>query len=552
MHTVAELLVDILINDWNVDTLFGIPGNGVCGIMEALRIRQDRIKFIQARHEEAAALMACGYAKMTGRLGVCIGSSGPGGVHLLNGLYDAKMDAAPVLAITGMTEHQRIDTYSQQDICLDRLFQDVAVYNARVMGADHAEAVVQLACRTALARKGVAHVTIPADFQNLPAKRLGGSTRRSAASATTATEGLGNSFGNSFKDEQLKAAADLLNSGKSVAILAGQGALGASRELTEVAEILGAPIVKTLLGKGTIPDDSAYSMGCLGLIGTLPAKHAMERCDTLLLVGTSFPYPEFLPRFPPTRAIQIDQHPERLGLRCPIEVGITGNSAQVLSRLLPLLRRTEHRNFIDSLQNEMKTWWKLMESQGRKTTFPMKPQVPVWELGKRLNPDAIIICDSGTSAAWWARQIPARSEQLFSLSGTLGTMGSGLPYAIAAQIAYPKRQVVALIGDGSLSMLMAEISTCAKYQLPVKIIVLKNNQFALTHWEQKVITGNSPYGCELQPIDFVKVAEACGVQAFSIKETETCGKIIEQGLNQKNPILFECSVDPEEFPIPEF
>jgi pyruvate dehydrogenase (quinone)/pyruvate oxidase len=546
-HSAAHLLIEILADDWNVQTIFGIPGAGISGLMEALRVHQDRIQFIQTRHEEAAALMASSYAKFTGKLGVCIASTGAGGIHLLNGLYDAKLDGAPVLAITGMVDHNLINTFSPQDICLDRLFEDVAIYNARVMGADHVETVLQLACKTALSRGGVSHLTFPVDFQVLPSKRRNGG-HKSAFLSTGSKETLSNYA----RTEDLEAAADLLNTGRKIAILIGQGAAGASHDLIEIAEALGAPIVKTLLGKGIIPDDSVYSMGCLGLIGTLPAKHAMERCDTLLMVGTSFPYPEFLPKSARTRSIQIDQNPARIGLRYPVEIGLVGDSIPILRSLLPLLQRRESRDFIEGLQDEMESWWKQMESQGRKTSLPMKPQVPAWELGKRLNPQAIVTCDSGTATAWLARQIPARGGQLFSLSGALGTMGSGLPYAIAAQIAYPDRQVVAIIGDGSLAMLMAEISTCAKYQLPIKIVVLKNNEFALTHWEQTVLDDHPTFGCELQPIDFVQVAKACGIKSYAISAADHCGKILDQGLNETGPVLFECMIDPAEFPILEF
>ncbi len=544
-QTTADLLVELLATQWDVQVVFGIPGEGISGLMEALRNHSKKIQLIQTRHEESAALMACNYAKLTGKLGVCIASSGPGGIHLLNGLYDAKLDGAPVLAITGMPEHDRIDTYYQQDVGLDRLFQDVSVYNARLMGPSHLESVLQLACRTALSRRGVAHISIPSDFQDLPAR-----PERAGRRPETELLRLRAAIETRSSNEALQSASDLLNSGKRVAILAGQGAEGATQELIELAELLGAPIVKTLLGKGCLPDDSPLSLGCLGLIGTLPAKHAMERCDTLLMIGTSFPYPEFLPQFPRARGVQIDRNPERIGLRYPVEVGIIGDSATVLRQLIPLSKQKQNRDFIKTLQDEMLVWWKQMESLGRRVSHPLKPQVPFWELGKQLTSQAILTCDSGTSVTWLARQIPARIGQTYCVSGALGTMGSALPYAIAAQIAHPKRQVVALVGDGSLAMSLAELSTCVKYQFPIKILVLKNNRFGLTHWEQKVISGHSAFGCELEPIDFVKAAEAFGLNAYAIKAPESCGEILEKGLAQPGPVLFECWVDPDELPTP--
>jgi len=544
--TAADVLIDILAEDWSVDTIFGIPGDGINGLIEALRKRKEKITFIQTRHEEAAAFMACGYSKFTKRLGVCMATSGPGGIHLLNGLYDAKFDGAAVLAITGMHFHDLLNTHSQQDVNLDRLFEDVACYNARVMGPAHVENVTQLACRAALARRGVAHITIPVDFQDMPLKRKRPpmKNRPHHSSAVMAYSA------DLPREEDLRAAADILNSGQRVAILAGQGANSATDEVIRAAETLGAPIVKALLGKECVPDDCVYTTGSIGLLGTSPSQHAMEECDTLFMIGTSFPYSEFLPKPGKARAVQIDIDPERLGLRYPVQVGLAGDSRATLRELLPLLKRKSNRDFLESLQDEMEYWWKLMEERGTRKDMPMKPQVPAWELGKRLKPDAIVTCDSGTIATWWARQIPARRGQMFSLSGTLATMACGLPYAIAAQVAFPKRQVVAFVGDGGLSMLMAELATCAKYNLPVKVIVIKNNTLGQIKWEQMVLLGNPEYVCDLQPIDFVKVAEACGVRGYSMDNPRECGAILDSALEAPGPALVECVVDPQEPPLP--
>ncbi len=544
--TAADVLFDILIEDWGVNTIFGIPGDGINVLIEALRKRKDKIEFIQTRHEESAAFMACGYSKFTGNLGVCIATSGPGGIHLLNGLYDAKFDGASVLAITGMHYHDLLDTHSQQDVNLDRIFEDVTVYNTRVMGPAHIESVTQIACRTALSQHGVSHITIPVDFQDMPMKKKHPSMRNKPHhTSKVMTTSLAIP-----KEEDLRGAADILNSGRRVAILAGQGANDATDELIQTAETLGAPIIKALLGKGAVPDDCVYTTGSIGLLGTSPSQHAMEECDTLLMVGTSFPYLEFLPKPGKVRAVQIDIRPERLGLRYPVEVGVVGDSRTSLRELLPLLKRKQDRSYIEAIQDEMESWWKLMDERGSRKDKPMKPQVPAWELGKLLSDRAIVTCDSGTIATWWARQIPARRGQKFSLSGTLATMACGLPYAIAAQIAYPDRQVVAFVGDGGLSMLMAELATCVKYKLPIKIVVIKNNTLGQIKWEQMVMLGNPEYVCDLEPIDFVKVAEGCGMRAYTIDDPKTCGEILERALEASGPTLIECVVDPQEPPLP--
>src|SRR5437763_1564881 len=441
--TAAEVLIDRLI-DWGVEVIFGLPGDGINGIMEALRTRQEKIRFIQVRHEESAAFMACGYAKYTGKLGVCLATSGPGGIHLLNGLYDAKLDHQPVLAITGLQFHDLIGTRTQQDVALDKLFMDVAVYNERVMGTTHVENVVDLACRTALAYRGVAHITIPVDFQEHELK----DRKRSKRNVPHHTSDIYAPLPQIPRQSDLQRAADILNEGRKVANLAGQGALHAGDELEEAAEVLGAPIIKALLGKGCVPDDNPYTTGGIGLLGTRPSQEAIEECDTVFLVGTSFPYLEFLPKKGQARGVQLDIDPTRIGLRYPIEAGLAGDCRRTLQKLLPLLQRKENRRFLETAQKGMGKWWQIMEEQATRMDKPMKPQVVAWELGKRLREDAIVSCDSGTISTWFARQIKARKGQMYSLSGTLATMANGLPYIIAAQIAYPQRQCVAFVGDG--------------------------------------------------------------------------------------------------------
>jgi pyruvate dehydrogenase (quinone) len=542
--TAADVLFDTLA-DWGVDVVFGLPGDGINGMMEALRTRRDRIRFVQVRHEETAALMACGYAKFTGKLGVCLATSGPGGLHLLNGLYDAKLDQAPVLALTGLPYHDLIATHTQQDVELDKVFMDVAKYNARIMGPTHVEPVTNLACRTALAYRGVAHIAFPVDLQEKPADRAG--SKRNVPGHST------DSYAQSARlpaEADLRAAADILNAGRRVAILAGAGARHATDELERAAELLAAPIIKALLGKGAVPDDSPYTTGPIGLLGSRPSQEAMETCDTLLIVGSSFPYLEFMPKPGQARAVQIELDAMRVGLRCPVEVGLVGDSKRALEALLPRLERKRDRSFLERAQDGMRTWWQLMEERGTRRDRPMKPQVVAWELGKRLRPDAVVASDSGTIATWWARQIPARRGQLHSLSGTLATMANGLPYAMAAQVAYPDRQCVAFVGDGGFSMLMAEFATCVKYRLPVKVVIVKNNTLGQIKWEQMVFLGNPEYGCELHPIDFAAVARACGGTGFTVDDPEDCGRVLDEALATPGPVLVEAVVDPYEPPYP--
>ncbi len=542
--TVSDVLIDIL-SQWGVEVVFGIPGDGANGIMEALRQRQEDIRFIQARHEEAAAFMATGWAKYTGKLGVCLATSGPGGLHLLNGLYDAKLDGQPVLAITGNQFHDLIDTYGQQDVNLESVFTDVAEYNVRVMGPDHVENIAHLACRHAISRRGVAHITIPTDTQthDVPGERSKRNIPEHMRESCVANYTLPD-------DEQLREAAKILNASERPAILVGRGALGMPDLLEKLSDTLGAPIAKALLGKAVLPDNSPATTGGIGLLGTWPSHQAMKECDTLLMIGTSFPYLEYLPKPGTVKAVQIDIDPVRIGLRHPIDVGLVGDSRAVIEALLPLLKKNGNREFLKKAQESTREWWQLMEHRGTRKDSPLKPQVPAWELGKRLPDDAIVAADSGTITTWWARQVPVRQGQMHSVSGNLASMACAVPYAIAAQLAYPDRPVYALVGDGGFSMLMAEFATCVKYNLPIKILVFKNNTLGQIKWEQMVFEGNPEYGCELHPLDFAAFARSCGGHGFSIDSAEHCGEILETALATEGPVLIEVEVDPLEPPMP--
>jgi pyruvate dehydrogenase (quinone) len=414
-----------------------------------------------------------------------------------------------------------------------------------VMGPEHVENVAHLACRTALAYNGVSHIAFPVDLQDAPVKHKG--SKRNVPGHTSEV------FARSARlpsEHDLQRAAEILTAGKRVAILAGRGALDATTELEQVAELLGAPIAKALLGKAAVPDDSPYTTGQIGMLGTRPSQEIMETCDTLLLVGSAFPYIEFYPKPGQARAVQIELDPMRIGLRYPVEVGLVGDSRRTLQALLPLLRRNEDRRFLEKAQSSMREWWGLMEELGTRDDVPMKPHVVAWELGKRLRDDAIVCGDSGTVATWWARQIRAKRGQMYSLSGMLASMGNGLPYAIAAQIAYPDRQCVAFVGDGGFSMVMAELATCVKYKLPIKVVIVKNNTLGMIKWEQMVFLGNPEYGCELQPIDFAAFARACGATGLTIEDPAQCGNVLDQALANPGPVVVEAVVDPFVPPMP--
>ncbi|MGA7625501.1 MAG: thiamine pyrophosphate-dependent enzyme [Candidatus Acidiferrales bacterium] len=523
--TVADLLVERLIS-WGVDTIFGFPGDGVNGIFEALRTHQEKLRFIQVRHEEAAAFAACGYAKYSGRLGVCIATSGPGGVHLLNGLYDAKCDGQPVLAITGHTFHDLIGTHYQQDVDLDKLFMDVAEFNQRIMGPGHVNNIVDEAIKTSLARRTVSHITIPKDIQEWTSH----DEERSKANVPKHSSDLYAAAHPTPPQQSLEEAAEIINRGAKVAILAGAGCLKGRNEVLQLAEKIAAPIIKPLLGKAVVPDDNPYTTGGIGLLGTAPSQEALQECDTLIIAGSGFPYMEFYPKPGRAKTVQIDINPARIGLRHPVDVGLAGECRAVLQALLPLIRKKKDQGFLNSAQKNMKKWNRLMEERGTRKDKPMKPQVVTWTLNKLLDDDAIVSSDSGTIATWSARYIEMRGDMKFSLSGSLATMANGLPYSIGAAVAFPGRQVVCIVGDGGLTMLMGEIATLVKYKLPVKVIVIKNNVLGQIKWEQMVMEGNPEFGVELQPIDFAGIAKCCGAAGYTIEEPEQARAVLREAL----------------------
>jgi pyruvate dehydrogenase (quinone) len=542
-HTVADTVVERLIH-WGVTTIFGLPGDGINGLFEALRTHQDRIRFVQVRHEESAAFAACAYAKFSRRLGVCLATSGPGGLHLMNGLYDAKSDGQPVLALTGHTFHDLIGTHYQQDVDLNKACIDVAAYNERINGSAHAVNVIDEAIKTAIARRTVAHVTIPKDVQEW--------TDESPSKANVPRHS-----GDLYSDamplpprDELQRAADVINAGSRVAILAGRGCLTARDELLQLAEKTGAPIIKALLGKAVVPDDHPLTTGGVGLLGTAPSQEALQSCDTLIIVGSSFPYLEFYPKPDAARGVQIDLDASRIGLRYPVEVGLVGQCWDVLRALLPLIKAKTDRSFLEKTQENVKRWNALMEERGTRMDLPLKPQVVAHHLNEVLDDDAMICCDTGTITTWAARHLRMRGDMQFTASGTLASMACGLPYGVGAAFASPGRQVVCIVGDGGFTMLMGELATIVKYQLPVKIILFKNNLLGMIKWEQLAMEGNPQFGVDLHPIDFALYAQACGAPGYTVEDPKLVPGVLREAFARPGPVLVQALVDPLEPPLP--
>ncbi len=541
-RTTADIIVETLIT-WGVPVIFGMVGDGIGPLIEALSVRQDQIRYVGVRHEEAAAFMACGYAKHTGRLGAYIATTGPGAIHLMNGLYDAKMDSAPVIAITGLTFHDLIDTRFMQDVNTVELMKGVALYNTAVSSPGHALVVTDIACRSALGRRGVAHVTVPKDVQAM---------KLSADKPSMEYHGLRTSS-SWLPDaavpapDQLRAAAALLNGGKRVAVLAGQGALGARVEITTLADRLGAPVAKALLGKAVLADDSAYTTGGIGHLGTLPSEQAMHECDTVLILGSTMPWVDFYPKPGQARGVQVDINPERIGLRYPVEIGLVGEMKVTLQALLPMLQQKQDRSFLITAQSRMRDWNELIRRVAATERAPMRPQTAIAALGEALAPDAVISLDCGANTHFAARTLMLKEGQRLTGTGLLASMAPGLPYAVAAALAYPDRQAVAIVGDGGFAMLMAELTTAVRLNLPVKVMILKNNSLAEVRFEQTAL-GYRPFGVELGPIDFVAFAKACGAAGFHAGTASELRPAIDAALNSPGPAVIEVVVDPNEPP----
>ncbi|GAA5344474.1 pyruvate oxidase [Planifilum fimeticola] len=531
--TAGEVLMDIL-EDWGVEVIFGMPGDSINALMEPLR-KKKSIRFIQVRHEETGALAAAAYAKLTGKLGVCMAIAGPGAIHLLNGLYDAKMDRAPVLAITGQVETDLIGTDYFQEVNLDRLFDDVAVYNQRAMSAEQLPAIANQAIRMALTHRGVAHLSIPDDVPRFKVEREARVTSAIHVRPVILP-----------RAEDLEKAVDLLSEPRKTVILAGKGTHGAREELLGLARKLKAPVVVTLPGKGAIPDTHEYCLGGLGLLGTKPAYEAMREAETLVMVGTSFPFTGFLPE--DVKTVQIDTDPGQIGKRYPVDVGLAGDAAIAMKHLTERLAVREDDAFLKKYQVKMKDWREKMKRQGMSDRLPLRPQTVPVALQEVLEEDAIISCDVGNVTVWMARNFML-SDQKFITSSWLATLGCGLPGAIAGKLSFPEKQVVAVCGDGGFGMLMSDFVTAVKYGLPIVVIVLNNQKIAMIKFEQEVM-GNAEFGTDLKNPDFARFAEDCGGIGFRVETREELRQALQRAFTIKKPVIIDVLVDPDEPPMP--
>lgn len=550
---VSEFLVDRLY-EWGIDRVFGYPGDGINGVMGALDKAQDKIRFIQVRHEEMAAFMACAHAKFTGEVGVCIATSGPGAIHLLNGLYDAKMDHQPVLAIVGQQATSSLGGSYQQEVDLLNLFKDVAhEFVQMVSTPKQVRHLIDRAIRIAKDQRTVSCVIIPNDIQ------IEDAVEQQEHEHSTIHTGIG--FPESIvqpREEEIIKAAEILNMGKKVAILAGAGALHAREELKQVAELLGAGVAKALLGKAVLSDTLPYVTGSIGLLGTRPSYDLMMDCDTLLMVGSSFPYPEFLPKEGQARGIQIDVDGRMLSIRYPMELNLKGDSKATLSALIPHLIPKEDRSWREMIEKNITTWWKVMEERAMMEANPINPQRIFWELSPKLPQDVILTGDAGSVANWYARDLKLEEGMMASLSGNLATMGPGVPYAIAAKFAYPHRPVIAMVGDGAMQMNGNNgLITISKYWKEWKnptliVLVLNNRDLNMVTWEQRVMAGDPKFtGSQMLPdFPYAKYAESLGLRGIKVTDPGQISYAWDELLHTDRPAVLEAVVDPDVPPLP--
>ncbi|MGE3345238.1 MAG: thiamine pyrophosphate-binding protein [Vicinamibacterales bacterium] len=513
-YSAADLIVETL-GESGVDVIFGVPSDGLSGFLAALERRRDRIRFIAARQEQAAAFMACAYAKWTGRLGCCMAGHSAAGVGLLNGLFDAAHDGAPVIALTGQPEAERRHTSADADIDLLRLFRNVAVHSAGVAAVEHAHTAVSLACRIARTRQGVAHLAVPESVQLESADHVRNRVRVSEPSAEPRARLVPSA-------RDIEAAADVLNRATRVAILAGQGVAGAEQELLRTAEILGAPVTTALLGRAAVPGDHPCVVGGIGPLGADASQLALAACDVLLIVGSSCPWVEYYPMPSQVRTVQIDNDRTRIGLRFPVDAGVAGDAAESLRALNAVLVHKKDRGFLEDVQNRKRQWLDALETHTNGDAEVLPVLRVIRELDQRLAPDALITTDSGPHTPVTAQYLHVTREQQFSIAGSLGAAGGGLPYAIAAAVACPRRQVVAVVADESLAASAAELETCARYQLPVTVVVL-NDQSARAHWEP--------------------IATGFGVRGFTVDNPSTIGTVLDAALSHHGPALVDAVVD---------
>ena len=551
-HTVADQLLHRL-REWDVTDVFAYPGDGINGILSAWVRAENRPAFIQARHEEMAAFEAVGYAKFTGRPGVCMATSGPGAIHLLNGLYDAKLDHVPVVAIVGQTDRSAMGGSYQQEVDLQALFKDVAGYVTTVTVPEQLPNVLDRAMKVALSRRTPTVVIVHADVQELeyepPAHEF--KMVPSSSGVTVQPTVLPD-------DEAVRTAADLLNSGHKVAMLVGAGAAGARAEVEEVADLLGAGVAKALLGKDVLSDDLPYVTGAIGLLGTRPSYEMMRDCDTLLTVGSSFPYSQFMPEFGQARGVQIDHDPAFIGMRYPYELNLVGDARATLRALIPHLTRKSDRSWREKIEENVRDWWASMEAEASVEADPINPMRLFSELSTRAPEDAIIVADSGSSANWYARQIRMRGQMRGSLSGNLATMGPGVPYAIGAKFGNQDRPVIAFEGDGAMQMNgMAELITIARYWREwsdprLIVAVLHNDDLNQVTWEMRAMGGapKFPESQTIPSVSYAAFAEQLGLVGRAIEDPDELGEAWTSALEADRPTVLDVRVDPDIPPIP--
>ena len=551
-QTVGDFLVARL-HAWGVRRIYGYPGDGINGILGALGRARETMQFVQTRHEEMAAFMACAHAKFTGEVGVCLATSGPGAIHLLNGLYDAQLDHQPVVAIVGHSVRMAIGGSFQQEVDLLSLFKDVAhEYVYMAAAAEQFPHLVDRAVRIARAERTVTCIIVPNDVQELdysPPPRKHGAIR----------SGTDYSHPRVIPAAQdLQRAADLLNAGQRVAMLVGAGALGATDEVIEAADVLGAGVAKALLGKAVVPDDYPFVTGAIGLLGTKPSYELMMGCDTLLMVGSNFPYSEFLPEPGKAKGVQIDIDPRLLSIRYPMDVSLVGDSAETLRALLPRLRRKTDRSWRDRIEKNVAEWWHVLEARAMNDANPVNPQRVFWELSSRLPDECILSADSGSTANWYARDLKFRRGMLGSLSGNLATMGPAVPYAIAAKFCHPDRVAIALAGDGAMQMNgINGLITIAKYwhewtDPRLIVLVLNNRDLNMVTWEQRVLVGDPKFDAsqDLPDFPYADYARSLGLDGVRVDRPQNLGAAWDRALAATRPFVLEAITDPDVPPMP--
>jgi pyruvate dehydrogenase (quinone) len=551
--TVSDFMLERL-SEWGVRRIYGYPGDGINGILGALSRAEDRFEFIQVPHEEVAAFMACAHAKFTGQPGICMATSGPGAIHLLNGLYDAKLDHAPVVAIVGQQKRAALGGHYQQEVDLLSLFKDVAgEYVHMCTAPEQMRHLIDRAMRIAMAERTVTCIIVPGDVQELDA------VETPPRAHGTIHSGPGYSPPRIVPtEEDLRRAAEILNAGRRVAMLVGAGALHATDEVIQVAEVLGAGVAKALLGRAAVPDDLPFVTGQIGLLGTRPSWDLMMGCDTLLMVGSSFPYSEFLPPEGQARGVQIDIDAKMLSIRYRMEVNLVGDSALTLRALLPLLKRKADRSWREEIERNVEEWWQVVEERSLSDADPINPQRVLWELSPRLPDNAIISADSGSVANWFARNLKIRRGMMATLSGTLATMCPGVPYALAAKFNYPERVAIALVGDGAMQMLGINcLITVAKYwrrwsDPRLIVLVLNNRDLNQVTWEQRVLAGDPKWETSQNLMDFpyAALAEMVGLKGLRVEQPDEVGPAWDAALSADRPCVLDVVTDPKVPPLP--